>query len=397
MMKARARFATLSLLVVAVVVGATVLVAAGRGGEAGEDSLYKHLTIFSEVFGLVRQAYVEETEAETLLLGAYEGAADALDAFSVYVPADAAAEYRTSRESPRANGGLFLVRDRGWLYVAGVLEGSPAERAGIERGDVVARVADRSTRDLDVWRLQAELARRAVTGTPVELELLRRGERQIVELDLAPFEVPAIARETVDGVPLLRAVTFGPGAAPAWRGALESRGAEGATRVLVDLRGAASEEVEGAFAIADLFGAGVLGSLQRRGVVVETFEDREAPVWEGEVVVLIDRGTLGAGELLAKILQGTAGARLVGESTYGWAGHRDTMELRSGALLLITDGFYAGPDGEVIDASLEPDYEIRDLWRRIGNRDKTIDDLILERGLEVLRGEVQVEAEAAAA
>lgn len=397
-MQARARFVTVSLLVVAVVVGGTVLVAAGRGEEAGEDSLYKNLTIFSEVFGLVRQAYVEETDAETLLLGAYEGTADALDPFSVYVPASAAGDYRAALEVPDADGGLFLVRDRGWLYVAGVLEGSPADQAGIERGDVVARVAGRPTRDLDVWRLRAELARRAEAGESVELELLRRGERQEVQLDLKPFEVPPLVRETVgDGVPLLRAVTFGPEAPAAWRQALETLQTEGATRAVVDLRGAASVTVEGAFPIADLLGGGVLGTLQRRGAVVERFEEREEPVWTGDLVVLIDRGTLGAGELLAKILQGSAGARLVGESTYGWAGHRDTVELRSGALLMITDAFYAGPDGEVIDAGLEPDFEIRDLWRRIGNRDKTIDDLILERGLEVLRGEAEAQAAAAAA
>ena len=390
----RSRFLLVSLLVVALLVGGTVFVAAANDEEPGPDSLYKHLTIFSEVFGLVRQAYVEETDPQTLLRGAYEGAADALDPFSIYVPAESAAEFEAAQTAPSYDAGLFLVRDRGWLYVGGVLEGSPAAEAGVERGDVVARVGDRSTRDLDVWRVRSELARRAGNGKTVELELLRQGERVLVDLHLEPFEVPPLVREDADGVALLRPVRFDREAVESWRRELTSLRETGAGKLLVDLRGFASEDVERAFALGELFGRGVLGTLQRRGVVMESFESETPPVWDGEVVVLMDRGTLGAGELFAKILQGAAGAELVGETTYGWAGHRDRVELESGALLLITDGFYAGPDGRVIDSGLEPDHEIRDLFRRIGNRDKTIDELILERGLEVLRGEVPAEAAA---
>lgn len=364
------------------------MVAAARDEEPGPDSLYKYLSVFSEVFGLAQQAYVEEAEPEEMILGAYEGVADALDAFSFYVAPEEVALFRELEADGASDAGLFLIRDRGWLYVAGVLEGSPADGVGIQRGDVLTRIQDRSTRELEVWRVKSELARQSRASESVEVEVLRRGERQRFRLDLTEFEVPALIRETVDGSPLLRPAHFETGVDNVWRTELERLGEEGADELVVDLRGVATSEVEGAFAVADLFGEGTLGSLQRRGVVEKRFDSREEPAWQGDLVVLVDRGTLGGAELLANILAGTVDAPVVGESTYGWAGHRARVELRSGAVLQITDGFYAGPDGEIIDESLEPDYEIRDLWRRIGNREREIDDLILERGLEVLRGDV---------
>ncbi|MDX1631496.1 MAG: S41 family peptidase, partial [Thermoanaerobaculia bacterium] len=258
------------------------------------------------------------------------------------------------------------------------------------------RIGDGSTRELEVWRVKRELARHSRANEAVDVEVLRRGERKDFRLDLMPFDVPPLVRETVDGTPLLRPVHFESGVEEAWRSELEALRDAGAEELVVDLRGVAATRVEGAFPVADLFGQGTLGSLRRRGAVQERFESGLQPIWKGDLVVLVDRGTLGAAELLAKSLAGTVGAPLVGEPTYGWAGRRSRIELRSGALLQITDGFYAGPDGEVIDASLEPDYEIRDLWRRIGNRDREIHDLILERGLEVLRGETE-ESESRAA
>ncbi|MDX1632885.1 MAG: hypothetical protein R3234_13525, partial [Thermoanaerobaculia bacterium] len=135
----RTKFLAASLALVILFVGATVMVAAARDQEPGPDSLYKYLSVFSEVFGLVEQAYVEDPEAEEMITGAYEGVADALDAFSFYIAPGEADLFRELEADPASDAGLFLIRDRGWLYVAGVLEGSPADEVGIQRGDVLTR------------------------------------------------------------------------------------------------------------------------------------------------------------------------------------------------------------------------------------------------------------------
>ena len=86
MTRGRLIFIFASLLTVSLVISGTMWAAtSSRQGDDGNDSLYKYLSVFTEVLGLVQRAYVDQTEIEILMAGAFEGTADALDPFSLYV------------------------------------------------------------------------------------------------------------------------------------------------------------------------------------------------------------------------------------------------------------------------------------------------------------------------
>ena len=112
MNRSRLIFVLLSVACLAPIVGSS-LSRAATDEEAGEDSLSKQLSVFSEVLSLIRRAYVEEASVEKLLQGALDGSIDALDPLSTFVPADEVESYRRTREIGSRFSGLVVSKERG--------------------------------------------------------------------------------------------------------------------------------------------------------------------------------------------------------------------------------------------------------------------------------------------
>jgi carboxyl-terminal processing protease len=384
MNRTRVLFLVVSLaLTVPLVAGVLWSAAVERRADDGGDSLYKYLTMFSEVLGLVRNDYVDPPDAEKLLAGALDGATDALDPFSVFVPREARTEFARALEVGRSRSGISLVHDHGIAYVLAVEEGSPAASAGFVAGDVLAEVNGGSTRELAHWRLERLLA--GQPGDELAVEVLRQGDTHDLTLKLGDYAPPRPALSEAGGLPLLRLPSIGPGVAAEVRPLLEQLAASGAPRLLLDLRGVAGGVPVSGYEVAALLAEGNLGRRVARGATLRDFGGAP-PVWKGEMVVLVDGGTQGPAELLAAALRERVGARLVGARTFGWAGERELVELSDGAGLVLTTSFYCGPDGTPMSKGLAPEVLVDDLQRSFGERDKPLGDLILERGIEVLSG-----------
>ena len=347
------------------------------------DSLDEHLTVFDEVLDLVRQAYVDEP-GSGLLAGALDGLADALDPFSTYVPPDAVDRYLETLEVGSRRSGAVVLVEHGVAYVAAVDPGGPAAAAGIQPGDIVAEVNGRSTRPMPLWEIQALFAGRH--GARLDLELVRRGETPQVSLVLSPFTAPSPSLATVEGVTVLRIPTFEAATAPAVQKLLAAAAEGTGPGLLVDLRGVSTGEAKAAYATAGLFAEGDLGSLTHRKKELQAFAGEQAPVWQGRLVVLVDRGTLGAAEILATVLRQKARAELVGERTFGHAGRQGAAELSKGGRLFYTEAFYTGPDGKPLQEALRPDVVVDERSRTLLEKDLPMSDLILERGVRRLLG-----------
>lgn len=386
MTKSRALFLAASLAVLVPLVAGVLWSASDRrGADDGEDSLYKYLAIFSEVLGLVRNSYVDPTEVDRLLVGAMEGSTEALDAFSLYLPAAALERYRAAVDPAAPRSGLTVAKERGIAYVVAVEEGSPAAGAGFEAGDLLAEIDGRSTREMPTWELLTLVTGEA--GAKRKCEVLRRGEPKELILEIGVFATASPRLEEVEGLPMLHLARFEPGTATAVRPLLTELTGRGASKLLIDLRGLAGGAPADAYPVAALFAEGALGSLREQGREVREFRGESAPLWSGELAVLVDSGTLGAAELLAVALRERAGAKLVGVRTFGWAGERSLIELAGGGRLHLTTGFYSGPDGQPISSGLVPDLLVDELQVRFGDRERKLRDLILERGVRYLRGE----------
>lgn len=392
MTRNRLLFFLLSIAVVTPVVTGTFLAAAGGEGES--DSLYKFLTVFTEVLHRVEQNYVEPVDMEALIDGALDGAADALDPFSVYVPAQVVEPYLAVRAVGTRHSGLLLLKEQGVLFAAGVQPASPAAEAGVQLGDIIAEIDGEPTRTMPLWRAQEILA-----GEPsrrVTIGVIRLGERHDVVLELRRFEAAAASLSEHRGVPVLRIPGFEAPTAGRVEELLAELLRQGRERLLVDLRGVAGGDPGAAYAVAGLFASGELGQLVKRDSSLATYAGRPEPLWQGRVAVLTDRGTLGPAELVATILRQKKGAELVGERTFGYAGRQGLAELSTGGRLVYTDAFYTGPDGEPLRQSLRPDLRVDARFRDLEAEGAAGGDAILDRGVGLLLGEEEVDAREAA-
>lgn len=362
----------LSLLLALGLAGGAWLGASDDPEDAGRDSIYKYLALWEEVFRLIRGSYVEETDGRSLTAGAMDGVTDALDPFSVYVPASEVQSYLAAREVGRRHSGVLVLKERGTAYVVAVDEGSPAETAGLEPGDIVTGINDRSSRAMPLWELRRQLA--GPVGSELNLELLRRGDSIEASLTLAEYEPLPSEFEEVRGAGVLRIPSFGPGTAAQVEGLL---GGYAGDSLLIDLRGVAGGSAEAAYAVAGLFAGGELGSLiDREGRKLQTFEGTGG-LYSGGISVLTDRSSQGPAEILTAVLRQAVDADHSGESTFGYAGTLQQIELpNGGGLLETTAAFYTDPEGERLNRRIRVSNDRR--LSAFGERDDGSDPVLDE-------------------
>lgn len=345
-----------------------------------EDSLFKQLSVLSEVLTLIQRTYVDETSIRGLLDGALEGATDALDPLSTFVPADSSETYAETRAVGTSRSGLTVARDRGVAYAVAVADGSPGQAAGVERGDVISAVDGRSTRNMALWQLEGVLA--GPPGTELHLELLRSGQSHNVSVVLNPFSEPRPELSRRHDIAVLRISHVDQSVVGSVRDILQSIAGE--ERLIVDLRGVAGGDAEAAYGLGALFASGRLGVLTFRDSEIRTFDNDLPVLWRGEAAVVVDSGTQGAAEILAAVLKQSLPATLVGQPTFGLAGRRGVIDLPSGSQVVMTDALFSGPDGDPIDERLRPDELVRESLRSLNDSAVSLEDLMLERAVEVL-------------
>jgi carboxyl-terminal processing protease len=409
----------------------------GHGANGEEDTFdtyLKYLKVFSEVLGLIRDTYVDEPNTDALMAGALEGVTDAMDPFSVYVPGPAVAGYVKALGTGKSLSGLALLKERGATLVMAVEKGSPADAAGLKVGDLVAKLDGNSTRITPLWEMQEALA--GAPGTKVTLEVIRLSAPVQANFDLKPFTPPAVSISEVgeagevgsaaaeggaqpsvkapapparngaagkaakDGktATVLRIPSFSAETAAQVRGELGPLGTAGTpatNKLVIDLRGVSSGDPEQAYEVAKLFTGGELGAMMRRKQELRSFDSTDTPLWQGRLVVLVDRGTAGPAEVFASVLRQRASAELVGERTLGYAGHRATADLSTGSRLFFTDAFYTGPDKKPINESLKPDLLVSERNRTFLEKDVPMSELILRRGVHHLLDEPSLTANTA--
>jgi carboxyl-terminal processing protease len=357
--------------------------AVSNPNNAGRDPATRALSIFSDVFSLTRQNYVEPTDSKTLLNGAYDGMSDALDPFSYYVTASERAAYRAQEASGAVGPGIVIARRGGFPYVVAPLPGSPAQKAGVHSGDLLDTVDGKPVRNASLWKVKGALE--GPEGSHVEVILFRGGEEKRVSLSIsrARFTAPALSTRWEKDVAIVTVPSFARATADGLRQAIEEANRRGVPRMVIDLRGAIGGEIPDAAPAVSLFaGKGSVARVVARKVSLPAIESSGERLWKGRTIILTDDATGGAAEVFAAALHDRAEATTVGETTVGMAIVQRQVPTQSGGTLFMTVGRYLSPSGTPLGGKgLAPDERVIVFPGESGAR-----DAILERGLEVARG-----------
>ena len=332
---------------------------------------YRALDVFSRVLADIENNYVEEVAEQDLVYGAIEGMVARLDPHSAFYRPDAYRQVREETSGVFDGVGLEVTLEGGALTVIAPMADSPADRAGIRSGDRIVSIDGVPTRDLPLPEATHRL--RGAAGTTVVLEILRDGFSAPQKLSLVRDRVRAQSVEwrTLDldrRYLYARVKSFQERSDQSLSKALdEGRAALGGEirGLVLDLRNNPGGLVDAAVRTADLFLSSgtivITEGRDRRNV--EVLRAHEKGTEAGyPLIVLVNRGTASASEIVAGALQDNGRAVVMGTQTFGKGSVQTVMELEDGSGLKLTTARYYTPRHRSIqELGVTPDVVVADL------------------------------------
>jgi len=340
------------LLFAVVLVALTLLGGVQHGTTAIEDT-YERLKIFTEILSLVQSHYVEEVNSKEVIYGAVRGMLETLDPHSSFMPPEAFKEMQV--ETQGSFGGLGIeitVKDR-MLTVVAPIEGTPADRAGLQPGDRILRIERDLTKDMTL--LEAVRKLRGPKGSKVTIGIMREGLAEPLEVTLVRevIEVKSVRyKDLGDGIYYARVSSFQERTSKDLERALE-QGVKGeATALILDLRNDPGGLLTQAVAVSGMFldkGQLIVYTQGRQKSQEMRFSAESSYLFPKlPMVILVNGGSASASEIVAGALQDWKRAVILGTKTFGKGSVQTVIPLSDGSGLRLTTAKYFTPKGRSI-------------------------------------------------
>jgi carboxyl-terminal processing protease len=315
----------------------------------------EELQMFADVFNQIRQGYVESVPDSKLFEMAVQGMLSGLDPHSVFLEEKAYDSLQENTQGEFSGLGIEIGQERGYITIIAPIDGSPAEAAGLEAGDVILKIDGESIRDLPVDR-SVDLMR-GPTGSEVLLTIGRRGTQDPFDVTVIRdiIKVPSVrSRELMKGYLWLRAAQFQKDTGNEAIAVLQESLAEGDLKgVVLDLRnnpgGVLGASVDMAGALLD--GGLVVYTEGRHPQAAERFEASPGDILDNlPIVVLINGGSASASEIVAGALQDRRRAVIMGTRSFGKGSVQTILPVTETRAVKLTTALYYTPNGRSIQA-----------------------------------------------
>ncbi len=348
----RSTLTAVAVVASSVVVGGWLL----QEGVSRLDNSYLRVRVLQEAIDRVESSFVDEVEYDRLHESAIDGLLRGLgDPHSSLIPASSYENIEIRTKGEYGGIGLEVVDRNGWVTVVSPIPNTPGARAGIRAGDQFFEIegvpADTMVTDQAVEMLRGR------PGTEVSVKVLRPGvdepipftiEREEIQLRAVPFGL--ILEHGIGYVPLQ---TFQVGSEREITTVLDSlKESEGAQSLILDLRGNPGGLLDVGIAVSDLFLDMDLSIVETRGRASgqnETYSAKELDTYpDFPIVVLVDRASASASEIVAGALQDHDRAAIVGQQTFGKGSVQTLYRLTGGDILRLTTARWYTPVGRSI-------------------------------------------------
>ena len=329
----------------------------------------RYVASLTEAMNIVREEYVDEVDPRKLFEGAMDGMIGQLDEYSGYHPPDEYTQFQEDIDQRFVGIGIYLGYDaeKKRLYVIAPLTGTPAYKAGIKPDDTIVSIDGAKTAEMTMQEASAKIKGRA--GTTVAMEVLHQGESAPVRVNVqrASIDVDSVLGDLKRSgkwvfrlaehsrIGYIRIESFGERTASELRSALQTYG-DGAQEVdalILDLRSNDGGLLDSAVEVCDLF--------LDDGVIVRTVgrnqveRDREVarrgvefPL-EKPLVVLVDRFSASAAEIVAACLQDHQRGAIIGQRSWGKGTVQNVIRMEGGqSAIRLTIARYFRPSGRNI-------------------------------------------------
>jgi carboxyl-terminal processing protease len=350
-----------SMLIIAFVMIGSLGVHASGASSIGDVTL-KHFGVYSEVLYRVRAEYVEEPNMSSVTNGALHGLLESLDSDSSYLTPAEYKVFKQRKSEGKASIGATVSKRFGYAAVVSVIPGGPADKAGLNSGDIIETVEGLSTHDLSLAAVKSHLV--GEPGSRLELIIIRtrKIEPQKITVVRDVISLPAVTEQmAADNTGIIKAQVLTKGKAAEIADKIKSLQKKGAKKLVLDLRNNSEGEEDEGVAVANLFlGKGNIGSLQGQKVEKVTYSaDPQKKITDLPLAVIVNRGTAGAAELAAAAILDNTRGDVLGDKTFGEGSIQKLIEVPDGSALILSVAKYYTSNGKVIqDTGITPNIPV---------------------------------------
>ena len=348
---------------------------------------FDHVQKITRTLYLINEKYLGETDGDTLTDGAIKGMLDSLgDKYTTYIDEDLMAGFMQQVSGDVYGIGIYIAEDETGQYVIlSPMEESPAQKAGIQAGDILKAVEGERC---DTMSLDGAVGKmRGLEGTSVEITIERDGAEHTYTIERYKLgQTKTVYGEILEensDIAYLRISEFSLQTATEFAKQINTLLEDGFQGVILDLRDNGGGEVNSAVEIARIFvPEGPIVHVVSADGSVDTRNATEAQL-DVPMVVLVNENTASASEILAGALKDSDTAKLVGTQTFGKGLVQGVYQYADGTAMKITEAKYLTPNKNVINGvGIKPDVTV-DLT------EDAVTDTQLEKAIQVLESEMR--------
>lgn len=349
----------------------TVSIAVANAEESTDTNTLPldELHTFTEVFSKIKSDYVESIDDRKLIENAIRGMLEGLDPHSAYLDKESYKELHEGTSGEFGGLGIEVGMEDGYIKVISPIDGTPAEKSGIEAGDLIIRLDDTSVRGMSLN--DAVDLMRGKPGTDIILSIVREGTDGSIDITItrAIITAKSVRSEILEpGFGYARISSFQTHTAGDLRKSLEKLKEENKASLsglILDLRNNPGGILNAAVGVSDLFlDSGLI--VYTEGRVPDSklnFNAKPSDILRNApIIVLVNGGSASASEIVAGALQDHDRAIIMGERTFGKGSVQTILPMNTEAALKLTTARYFTPSGRSIQASgIEPDIIIENI------------------------------------
>lgn len=362
------------ILLLGLVLGVSLSITGGVIAEREPAAVAEHLPLetvqaLSEVFQRVKENYVEEVDDKTLLENAIRGMLTGLDPHSSYLDEKATTELRIGTSGEFGGLGIVVGMEDGFVKVVSPIDDTPAAKAGIQSGDLIIRLDDKSVKGMSLD--DAVKLMRGEPGSKITLTVVREGENKPLTFKLTrdKIRVESVkARLLGDGYGYVRISNFQVRTGSDLRKEvtrLKKENQGNLKGLVLDLRNNPGGLLDAAISVSDAFitGGDIVSIKGRTDDNKKTARASPEDILKGApIVVLINGGSASASEIVAGALKDHRRGIIMGSESFGKGSVQSVIDLQNNTAIKLTTALYYTPDMRSIQAEgIHPDIRLSDV------------------------------------
>nr|WP_295971861.1 S41 family peptidase [uncultured Bacillus sp.] len=321
----------------------------------------------AQAYQLIKGSYVEDVKDDQLIEGAVQGMLASLkDPYSVYMNKEKSKQFNQSLEPSFEGIGAEVSMVDGRIVIVSPFKDSPAEKAGIKPNDQILKVNGESVEGLDLYEATVKI--RGKKGTTVKIEIQRQGLKEPLVIFVKRDEIPQITvyskikKQGDQSIAYIEITSFSKETASDFSKQLKKLEKEKIDGLILDVRGNPGGLLDSVKHVLEEFVSKENPYVQiekrngeRKQYYTTLEKDKDYPI-----VVLIDKGSASASEILAGALQEAEGFKLIGEESFGKGTVQSAIPMGDGSNIKLTLYKWLTPDGNWIhNKGIKPDVEVK--------------------------------------